>query len=104
MTIDFEHMVHNERRKVVKLLQTAIDLDIDIDEYVEVGVNPSNGNTWLFHYDYNFSLFMPIYGDDVYVGTLDNITCEEFEEKLDTIGYDTELIEKWADKVVEEIA
>ncbi len=100
MTIDFEGMVHNERRKVVKLMQTALDLDIDLDEYVEIGVNQSSGNVWLMHYDYNFVLYMPIYGDDVWVMTTDNMTGEEFEERLDELEMDTEIIEAWARKEV----
>jgi len=100
MTIDFEGMVHNERRKVVKLMQTALDLDIDLDEYVEIGVNQSSGNVWLMHYDYNFVLYMPIYGDDVWVMTTDNMTGEEFEERLDELEMDTEIIKAWARKEV----
>ena len=104
MMIDFENMVQNEQRKAVKLLQTAVDLDMLLDEYIEVGVNQSSGHTWLFHYDFNFSLYIPIYGDDVWVLTTDNMTGEEFEEELATIGANTDLIEAWADKVVEEVA
>ena len=100
MTIDFEGMVTNERRKVVKLMQTALELDIDLDEYVEIGVNQSSGNVWLMHYDYNFVLYMPLYGDDVWVATTDNLTGEEYEEKLIEVGMDTELIEDWARKEV----
>ncbi len=100
MTIDFEGMVHNERRKVVKLMQTALDLNIDLDEYVEIGVNQSSGNVWLMHYDYNFVLYMPLYGDDIWVATTDNVTGEEFEERLDELEMDTEIIEAWARKEV----
>ena len=100
MTIDFEGMVPNERRKTVKLMQTALDLNIDLDEYVECGVNQNSGNVWLMHYDYNFVLYIPVSGDDVWVMTTDNLTGEEFEEKLDALGTDTELIEEWARKEV----
>ncbi len=104
MTIDFESMVTNERRKVVKLMQTALDLDISLDEYVEIGVNQSSGNVWLMHYDYNFVLYMPLYGADVWVSTTDNVTGEEYEEKLGVIGMNTDLLEAWANRVIEEEA
>ena len=104
MTIDFEGMVSNERRKVVKLMQTALDLNIDLNEYVEIGVNQHSGNVWLMHYDYNFVLYMPLYGDDPWVTTTDNLTGEEYIEALATIGMDTELIEAWAQRVVDEEA
>ncbi len=104
MVIDFENMVQNEQRKAVKLLQVAVDLDMLLDEYIEVGVNPHSGHTWLFHYDFNFSLYIPICGDDVWVLTTDNMDGEEYIEELAVIGMDTDLIEVWANKVVEEVA
>ena len=100
MTIDIEKMVANEQRKAVKLLQTAIDLGLLLDEYIEVGVNQYSGHTWLMHYDFSFVLYIPIGGDDIWVMTTDNMTGEEFEEQLDIIGYNTDKIEEWARKEV----
>ena len=100
MTIDFESMVPNERRKVIMLLQTALELDISIDEYVEIGVNNSTGNVWLMHYDYNFVLYIGLHSDDVWVQTTDNLTGEEYERPLNDFPMDSETIEAWAEKEV----
>ena len=101
MNIEYKDMVTNEQRKAVKLQQTALDLDIPLDECIEIGVNQNSGHTWLFHYDYNFTLYIPIRSDDVWVLTTDNMSGEEFEEELETIGIDTDLIEAWANKITE---
>ena len=49
-----------EREKAMFLIKTAESLNIDIDGYGELAVNPNTGYTYLWLEDYNFTLYMPI--------------------------------------------
>ena len=91
-----------EIEKALFLQRCAIDLGIELDEMIEIGVNQSSGYTYLFSYDVPFTLYMPIYceltKDDVWVMTTDNMTGEEYERVLGTATYDE--LEQWSEKVV----
>lgn len=82
----YENMTPWEQKKAVYLQSVALDLNIELDDMVEIGVNQSSGYTYLFSYDLPFVLYMPISceltKDDVWVMTTDNMTGEEYERTL----------------------
>ena len=82
----YENMGTWEQRKALYLQEVALDLHIELDDMVEIGVNESTGYTYLFSYDLPFVLYMPIYceltKDDVWIMTTDNMTGEEYERTL----------------------
>lgn len=49
-----------ERQKALFLIKIAEDLNINIECYGELAVNPNSGYTYLWLEDYNFTLYMPI--------------------------------------------
>ena len=82
----YENMTEWEQRKALYLQQVALDLHIELDDMIEIGVNQSSGYTYLFSYDLPFVLYMPISCEltkqDVWVMTTDNMTGEEYERTL----------------------
>ena len=85
-----------EQRKALYLQSVALDLHIDLDNMIEVGVNPNSGYTYLFSYELPFVLYLPISCElnknDVWVLTTDNMTGEEYERTLgDATQSDLEL-------------
>ena len=92
----FNNMTEWEQRKALYLQQVALDLHIELDDMVEIGVNQSSGYTYLFSYDLPFVLYMPISceltRDNVWVMTTDNMSGEEYERTLnDATQSDLEL-------------
>ena len=82
-------------------MEVALDLNIELDDMIEIGVNESSGNVYLFSYDLSFVLYMPIScsltKDDIWVQTTDNMTGEEYER---TLGDATQTdLEIWAMKM-----
>lgn len=93
-----------EKRKALYLMEVAMDLNIELDETVEIGVNQNSGYVYLFSYELPFVLYLPIScelnRDDVWVSTVDNMSGEEHERVLgDATQSELEL---WAYKVTED--
>ena len=93
MTIDFGDMVKNEQRKALMLMQKALELDIPLDECIQVGVNEFSGNVWLWHCDYDFSLYIGLSSDTIWISTMDE-NGNEHEIELDSI-FTVECINEW---------
>ena len=60
MDIKLDTLCDWEKQKALFLMKTALDLDMNIDGFGELAVNPSSGNTYLWLEDYPFCLYMPI--------------------------------------------
>jgi len=101
MNDTFNSMVTWEQRKALYLQSVALDLGIELDDMVEIGVNPNTGYTYLFSYDVPFTLYMPIYcelrKDDVWVLTTDNMDSSEYETTLNDKTFDE--LESWSYKM-----
>ena len=101
MTNTFNNMGTWEQRKALYLQQVALDLGIELDDMVEIGVNDSSGNVYLFSYDLPFTLYMPIYcelkKDDIWVMTTDNMDGTEYERNLEGATLDD--LELWSSKM-----
>ncbi len=102
MTNTFNNMGEWEQRKALYLQSVALDLGIELDNMVEIGVNQNSGYTYLFSYDLPFVLYMPIHceltKDDVWVLTTDNMDGTEYETTLNDKNIDD--LETWSHKVV----
>ena len=101
MMNELKNMGEWEQRKALYLMEIALDLNIELDEMVEIGVNQNSGYTYLFSYDVPFTLYMPIYceltKDDVWIMTTDNMTGEEYERTLGDATF--EELEIWSYKM-----
>lgn len=60
MEYKLENMGSWERQKACFLINTAEDLEMNLESYGFVDVNNNSGYTYLWSEDYNFSLYMPI--------------------------------------------
>ena len=82
----FNNMSEWEQRKALYLQEVALDLHMELDDMIEIGVNQSTGYVYLFSYDLPFVLYLPISCElkrgDVWVLTTDNMTGEEYERTL----------------------
>ncbi len=90
-----------EQRKALYLQQTALDLGIELDESIEIGVNQSTGYVYLFSYDLPYVLYMPINcnltKEDVWVMSTDFETGKEYERTLgDATTFD---LDSWSEKM-----
>ena len=97
----YENMNNWEIEKALYLQSVALDLNIELGEEVEIGVNPNSGYTYLFSYDLPFVLYMPIYcnlsRDDVWIMTTDAMDGAEYERTLgDATQSDLEI---WSEKM-----
>lgn len=75
-----------ERKKAMYLIDVAQNLDMDIEGYGELGVNPNSGYTYLWLDDYPFTLCLPIHcelqTEDVCALWIDPCCGHEVERKL----------------------
>ena len=84
----------NEQRKALILQEKALSLGIDLAD-CEIGVNPTNGNIFLWSEWYSFSLYIGLYSDTVYVLFITDFeTGEEHEEELSNFNT-LEEVEDW---------
>ena len=60
MIADFSKFGNWEIEKAVYLLQTALDLNIELTGEGLIGVNATTGNVFLFLEEYSFTLYLPI--------------------------------------------
>jgi len=88
--VDFSNlnkMCSWERKKAIYLTEVAEKLDMDVEGYGELAVNPNSGYTYLWLEDYPFTLYMPIdcelNVDDVMVMWSSPEDGEEFEIELE---------------------
>ncbi len=101
MMNELKNMGEWEQRKALYLMEIALDLNIELNDSIEIGVNQSSGNVYLFSYDLPFVLYLPIYcelkKDDVWVLTTDNVSGEEYETTLNDKNQND--LEIWAYKM-----
>ena len=101
MMNELKNMCEWEQRKALYLQEVALDLGIELDDMIEIGVNQSTGYTYLFSYDLPFVLYMPINceltKDDVWILTTDNMDGAEYETTLNDKTFDE--LETWAYKM-----
>lgn len=107
--VDFSNlnkMCSWERQKAMYLIEVAEKLDMAVDGYGELAVNPNSGYTYLWLEDYPFTLYMPIDCelklDDVMVLWSSPEDGEEFETELETKSQDD--LFKWVKEREEEDA
>lgn len=102
MTYNFDTMGDWEKRKACFLINTALDLRMNLDGYGELSVNTTSGYTYLWLEDYNFTLYMPINCKitkaHVYALYTDPETGEEIETSIAGMGLCE--IEKWVNKLI----
>lgn len=60
MEYKLNNMCKWEIQKACFLIDTALELGMDLESYGEVNVNQNSGYTYLWSENYNFSLYMPI--------------------------------------------
>jgi len=86
MKADFNKLIGWEGQKAIHLLSVAQKLKMDLNGYGELGVNQTNGNTYIWLEDYPVSLYMPIHceltWDDVIVLWTNMDNGDEVEESL----------------------
>ena len=103
MIIDTSKFCDWELKKLMKLINLAIDIDFD---FQECGLNENSGNVWLFSYDYASCLFADINGSVGVSVTCGECGCEsEFwlkEEKSHAAREALKLVESHACKCKQE--
>jgi hypothetical protein len=86
MNLDLSKLEGWELTKAIYLVQSAKELEMNLNTYGEISVNPNSGYTYLWSEDYPFSLYMPIQcelsKDDIYVLYTNMENGEETEEVL----------------------
>ncbi len=95
----YRNFTLNEQGKALILQEKTLELGIDLAD-CEIGVNQSNGNTYIWSEDYPFTLFIGLYSDTIYVLYTDFETGEETEEELnsfDSLG----AIYSWIENIEE---
>jgi hypothetical protein len=91
----------NAIRKVALLITKAIDLGMDLSDYVEAGENPSNGNVYLWAQDYGFVLYIPLCADDRIHACWSSVYTDE-EETIAIDGMSLRALEDWAYDLTEQ--
>lgn len=95
-----KNLCSNALRKVALLITKAADLEMDLGGFGEAAENKHNGNVYLWLEDYTFSLYIPLYKDEIMACWSNPYVSEE--EIINIDGMALYEIEKWASDLWEE--